>query len=653
MPPTPRPFCRRDLIGLLIILALAFGLRCLAWPGIIDFKLDEASNSRLAVAWGQDGEFPLYGVTSSTGVPTPPNAAWILAPPYFIAPDPLLATAWGGLLSALSVALGYWLIHRYFGTWAALTAGLLHAASTWPVYYARKVWTPSTMPLFVLLTITAGVLGFIEGRRRWQAAHVFLLAWTVGAHFSAIPLVFVSAYLMLARWRQIDRRMVTLGVLVTAVITVPFVIGVVNNPNIVMLEGAEIQSHVVQINAKALEYSVQNAFGTGLHRWADLDAQPDHPTYTGQTGAVLGLAVLIPALLLLGVYSWRHRREAIGMFGFTVLVWSFSYIMAFTLEWAPIHPHYFMALWPAPYLVIGAALALLAEHRPTFRYPHWVAAIGAAIVLVLAGGQIVSLNNFYTYAGAHFTSGDFGMPLGMKMQGAHAALDLLAETDATEIIVVGDGDRPYQYEGPGAFDVMLHNVPHRFVDGAISAVLPDHPAVILLQPHGRPADAWYIAAASIAERIPLRENEGDYTLLLYDPTQRDVLIDDFARTEAPNLLGNGARVLGHRRAGMNIEVAWTVESVPDTVTSYHFVTYFLAPIEDSVQGQADGPTHWAAYWQPGDLIINWFPLAELRDPPAGLELRTGMYTYPDIVRVPLVDDEEGQPIGDSVQLTGP
>ncbi|MBN1287088.1 MAG: hypothetical protein JXB47_16930, partial [Anaerolineae bacterium] len=132
-PQPPIPWTRRDTAGLLLVFAAALALRW-GWPGVIDFKLDEASNSRIAVAWAQDGVFPLTGVTSSTGVPTPPFAAWLLALPYFIAPDPLLATAWVGLLGALSVAVGYWLAQRYFGTYAALVAGLLHAASPFAVY---------------------------------------------------------------------------------------------------------------------------------------------------------------------------------------------------------------------------------------------------------------------------------------------------------------------------------------------------------------------------------------------------------------------------------------------------------------------------------------------------------------------------------------
>ncbi|MCZ7544094.1 MAG: glycosyltransferase family 39 protein [Anaerolineae bacterium] len=353
---TPRPWRWYDFAGLFGVFALALALRW-GWPGVIDFKLDEASASRLAVVFARDGWPPLYGVTSSTGIPTPPNAIWVLAPPYFLAPDPLLATAWIALLSALSVAVGYWLARRYFGFYAALITGLLHAVSPFSVYQARKVWTPGTQPLFAVLTVATGAVGFIEGRRRWQAAHVFLLAFTIGVHFSALPLALVTAFLVLANWRRVDWRMVALGVAGAVVLTVPFVVGVARNPNIVMTQDAAIQDHQVRVSAQALEYTVQNTAGYRLREWGFPDAVPDHPAYVEDDVAfflALEVVFVVGAGVVLAAQSWRRRQAAEGVFGLTALLWLVAYIVLFTVQWAPIFPHYYIALWPAPYLVMGA-----------------------------------------------------------------------------------------------------------------------------------------------------------------------------------------------------------------------------------------------------------------------------------------------------------
>ncbi len=639
------------MAGLLIVFGVALAVRW-GWPGVTDFKLDEASASRLAIAFARDGWLPLYGVTSSTGIPTPPNAIWVLALPYFIAPDPMLATAWIALLSALSVAAGYWLAHRYFGTYAALITGLLHAVSPFSVYQARKPWTPGVQPLFAALTVAAGALGFIEGRRRWQAAHVLLLAFTVGVHFSSLPLALVTAYLMLSNWRRIDWRMVALGVAGAVVITVPFVIGVAQNPNIVMTQQSTIQEHDVRVSAQVVEYTIQNTAGYNLYQWGAPDAAPEHPIY-GQDEVALLLALeiilLVGAGIALAVGCWQGGRTAQSVAGFMALAWLLSYTALFTVQWTPIFPQYFIALWPAPYLVIGAGLSLgVAELRA--RGSRWreAALLGLAAALAIAGAQTLILTRFYSFAAAQETPGDFGVPLGMKMRGARAALDLLEQSGVEEIIVVGEGDRPYQYEGPGAFDVMLHDAPHRFVDGAGAAVLPDRPAVILLQPGEWPAAAWYLSASEVRGRIPLRQDEGAYTLLLYDPAQRDALLKGFTPVAPPTLLGNGVRIVAHRWAeDGQIQIAWQVERGPPA-EEYHFTTYYFDG--EKAVAQADGPSYVAAYWRPGDLIVNWLPLV----PPAdagdrALELRAAMYTYPGVARVFAVD-EAGNPVADSVLL---
>ena len=659
------PWRQRDLAGLLLVFALALALRW-GWPGVIDFKLDEASASRLAVAFAHDGWPPLHGVTSSTGVPTPPNAIWVLSPPYFIAPDPLLAAVWIALLSALSVAAGYWLAHRYFGLAAALAAGLLHAVSPWSVYQARKVWTPGALPLFAVLTIATGVLGFVEGRRRWQAVHVFLLAFTVGVHFSALPLALVTVFLVLANRRRIDWRMVAAGIAGAVLITVPFVVGVIQNPNIVMTQDAAIQQHTVRLSAEALALTLQNTLGTNLYQWAVPDAGPGHPIYPPDsvTFAQQGLqgAMLVGFGAVLATHAWRRRRELTGKVGLVALLWLFSYSVVFTVQWTPIFPHYFNALWPAPYLVTGAGVAL------SLRQPHQrrLRSVGALLVvggvLAIMAAQSLALERFFTFTGAHSTPGDFGTPLGLKMQAAEAALSLLDTTDAEEIIVIGEGDRPYQHEGPAAFDVMLHDAPHRFVDSAIAVVLPDHPAIILLQPNTPPSvSGWYDANAEEAGRIPLRAGEGEYTLLHYDPAGRENLLARFPPAMPPDRLANGARVLGHQwvwerldeTTGIaQVDIAWAVERAPPLGESYHLTLYYFDPQTQSVVTQVDGPAHWSAYWRAGDIVVNRLPQAPPPQPAEGLEFRAAMYTYPAIERVFAVD-AAGNPVADSVLLGRP
>ncbi|MCZ7544092.1 MAG: hypothetical protein M5R40_11445 [Anaerolineae bacterium] len=133
----------------------------------------------------------------------------------------------------------------------------------------------------------------------------------------------------------------------------------------------------------------------------------------------------------------------------------------------------------------------------------------------------------------------------------------------------------------------------------------------------------------------------------YDPAKRDALLADFTPAQPPARLGNGARIAGHRWAeDGQIQVAWQVEQGPPAA-EYHFTVYYFDG--ESAVAQTDGPSYVAAYWRPGDIIVNWFALAQQDADAPSLELRAAMYTYPGIERVFAVD-AAGNPVADSVQL---
>ena len=74
----------------LLILLLAGWLR-LAFPGLTEFKADEARLLDLALDMAE-GQFALRGISSSVGFPNFPASVWIYSLPLFIWPHPYAAT---------------------------------------------------------------------------------------------------------------------------------------------------------------------------------------------------------------------------------------------------------------------------------------------------------------------------------------------------------------------------------------------------------------------------------------------------------------------------------------------------------------------------------------------------------------------------------
>ncbi len=102
--PSAAPVGRREWLALGAILLVAGALR-LGWPGLSQFRLDEAHISALALGIADGQEFPLWGTQSSVGVYLPPLADYVYALPLAIWKSPLSAVL---LTGALNLAGSPW-----------------------------------------------------------------------------------------------------------------------------------------------------------------------------------------------------------------------------------------------------------------------------------------------------------------------------------------------------------------------------------------------------------------------------------------------------------------------------------------------------------------------------------------------------------------
>jgi len=98
---------------------------------------------------------------------------------------------------------------------------------------------------------------------------------------------------------------------------------------------------------------------------------------------------------------------------------------------------------------------------------------------------------------------------------------------------------------------------------------------------------------------------------------------------------------------LRLALYWTVRTVSEA--SYHFFNH-LVDDEGQRWGQKDGPGYPAGQWREGDVVVSWFDIPIAPDaPPGEYWVLTGMYTYPEGVRVSVLDGR-GQPSGDSLCL---
>lgn len=495
MGPATSPIQRRlEWLALLAMLLLAAFLR-LGQPGIVEFKRDEATLSRLALELAQGESFPWLGIGSSVGYPNAPINVYLLAIPYLVSDNPLIATLFIASLNIIAVALLWRMTRRYFSHVAAFVAGMLYAASPWSVLYSRKIWAQDMLAPFVLLTVFTGILGFFEGKRWAQLLHLPLLAITVQIHFGAVSLVPLTLLIMALNWRRVQ-WIFGAGVLLAVLVSLPYVYGLYD-ANLLSLDalGNSLDSgnateaeRTREISSTALEHAWFSVAGTDLQALAGaasveayLSSVPDYPAVFDILPVALVLTVLVGS-----IGAWQQRNKLWLVWG----VWVVLPIAVFTYSWADPQPHYMIPMLPAAFMLIGAGIAAAMQRFPLGRY----VLLGA--VLVLVGVQTWVFRDLLEFLDNHQTEGGFGTPLHYQLEARQAVLD----ANTQRVLVVSTGSTPQFDEGPAVWEVLLNRVPNvDFIAADNLWVQPSEPALLLATNEVSPENLWfsYIRGASV------------------------------------------------------------------------------------------------------------------------------------------------------------
>lgn len=313
-------------------------------------------------------------------------------------------------------------------------------------------------------------------------------------------------------------------------------------------------------------------------------------------------------------------------------------------------------------------------------------ALGLGVVALFGGWQIAVTGHLRRTMVAHPTTGGYGVPLRHKRQAAAAAR---ASAPDGEIVVLAETTQPFLTETPTVFDALLFGVPHRFADGRAALPVPQsehlaylvgpvdrtegvssrgpdpesgvHPLevgiarlrarslmapgpAVRLSPGGVGAAEAPAAGAIAYETYTWRAANREGVVAGMVPLAQGIPFANnvvFAAFEAPTVVAPGETV--------TVWLAWWLRAGAPGGADYHF-TVQLMDSAGAVVSQHDHAGYPSAMWHAEDLVLSRFVL----DIPDGAEgaayrLRAGMYTYPEIEVVPVVDPA-GQPVDDGVTL---
>ncbi len=647
---------RRAILAAIILLAA--GLR-LTRLGLIEFKYDEATTVRTAMAIAREGHFPAVGMVSSEGPRNPALMGYVLAPPFLLSGDPRLAAAWLALLGVAAVGLTYWMGNAFFRWPVGAVAAALFAASPWAVIQSRKLWTQN-LALVTLLFISF-VLVLVVRRRSWALVPAFAaLGALISLHLGGLAFLVVLAAVLALFRKRVHLRPLLGGTALLILILSPYLIHDAMNGWANLRAFRDIGTSGPSFNARALTTAARVVGGSHLEDLAG--AQQERFLSSVLDLRWLDQLEVILCWLGLAWSAWRVGREAVthrgtlspdGQARAVLLCW-FLIPVALLTQRASIQPHDLNLLYPVQHLFIGLLLADAAAwlapffRRPGATIPARAAALTSLMIVPLVAWQVYYQQALLTFVDRHDTPGGYGAPL-EDTQAAARRLEALAAPGDGEMVTLLPGGDP-RYHGPAAvFDALLNDDHLRLVDGRAALVLPVHPTAYLAHPGAATASSLLSELAVESHPpLPLREgSDAAYRFFRWEPrtVTPDVPCADPPQWAIPGASDAGVRVtlLGYQWSGdpkpggyIEWTIVWRVVGGPPPQASFHWFNHLVDP--DGVRwGQKDGVGLPTTKWRDGDTVLTWFSIPIPPDvPPAPYFVRTGLYAYPDVVNVPLV-----------------
>lgn len=632
------------------ILLLAAVLR-MGQPGLVEFKRDEALLLARALDVAQGQQFHLRGISSSVGFPNTPVSVWLYAIPLLVWDHVYAAILFTGLLNTTAVLGCWWFVRRYWGPTSALAAALMFAVSPWAVFHSQKIWAQNLLVPLVMVWAIGAALAFVERKRWFVILHLLSLVIAIQVHFAAVALVPATIIFLVVFRRRVDWRLVILSGLLALLTAIPFIYYLFfrSNVDFSAVGGLSSSGILRSFDLSAWRYIWLLTTGREIHALAGPTEFEAFLTTIPDLTVVyfLWIALVFGGVVWLGREAYRYwgQGDYPSEVGFIVLIWLFVPILFYTIPRLPVELHYLLPAYPAQYIAAGIAFGVIAIFLGKWRPLVW------GILGVSAVAQVWVWLSLLNFLGSQFTPGGYGTPVRYHLQAAGQARQLISETGGSEILIAGQSENPRQDEFAAVYDVLLRDIPRRFVDLNRSALFPGETAVAIINNQAdNPAAITYLSSAAEVRRINLRQGEGTLKILSIPGEagpSPEVSLD-------PSLLyANWVNLIGYDRPTpldnkmVSWRIYWHPGANPDPL-DYHFFNHLIDAAGQRI-GQEDAAVFSPLQWREGDTIISFFKLPWTADADAPLTMRTGIYNYPALENVPLMD-VAGNPTSDAAEL---
>lgn len=606
----------RDLVALVAIILVAAFLR-LMWPGIAEFKFDEATVARSALALSREADIPGGFPSSIPGVDQPPFMAVLLAPPFAVSRNPATAVFYLGLLSTFTVYLSYLLGKRLFDTRVALLASTFFALAPWVVFYTRKLWAQN-VPFFTVIMM----LGLYSAVRKQRPRNIFIalfaLGILIGLYLGNIMLAGVVLLVILIHAPQVlaDRRRefaiwAVLGLAVSFVILAPYLLESVPTILEAIRAGGEGQGgfrlwqRVTEMTRAGTGYQFHALVGEQFSEYYEFLPFPDLSAIDFAATWLMRIGVVY--VTIRAIYNSVTTGTLASGYAI-VSLWVLIPLIGWGLSGFDPQPHRYIMVYPAQHIAMAVLIIDAIDWATSWRAEARAVLYGVAVlwVLVLGGWQVteyIGMKRFIDNGLA--TSGGFDVPARTVWQTAQEAR-ALAENDLP-IIIYSDGDDPLTEGDAAVWTAALGEQALQLVEGDSLTVMPSSDRFVRIE--------------------ELEDKSFDVQLETPDETDVEVPVSRMV---------NGVDLLqvtvppGDIEPGEKLELTldWRIWGIPPTDENYSYTVQLFT--DDGLRwSQWDRQFLRTEYWQPSDVIRTDVTLGVFEDAPADgfYQLVIAMYVF--------------------------
>jgi hypothetical protein len=439
-------------------LALAAIISAGAWLrfsnlDLLEFKGDEAMALHLASKLIHGAGVPLAGLMSSVKVTNPPLFIYLLGPLVLISNSPAFVSCCIAVLGLAAVVVCWHIGRKYYGAVAGLVGAAMFAVSPWAVIYSRKIWAQDFVPVFATGTIWA-VHALVVGKKPKAVFWALLLPLCViQIHFSGLVLTATVVAILLVLRPKIDWRFAAAGVALAALIALPYLKFQTENhwadfsraaatiggqkyqiPPGMRVEpntGYALPQHDYVAKALAISNAGQLEDILGLSAAPALDpSRVWRGDYFRSRATVVDWLLIGQGWLLVVALVWLVWRGARGddrPQAWMLALWLVVPVLVYAVTGLWVYLSYFVILYPAPFLVVGWAVARLWTG-------HGRMAVGVVTALAVAANVWV-LWDVYRFVDRHGGAhGTYGTVLVHKQS---AARYLASQVDVPKLMQTG------------------------------------------------------------------------------------------------------------------------------------------------------------------------------------------------------------------------